>query len=329
MTCDKKFSIIAILKILEDKTDPNHPLTYDKIGELLESDYNIKLERRAIARNVKVLMDNEYDIEVGHDGTYIVSKEFDDSELKLLIDNILSNKFITKTHTDSLIKKLMKQASQSLKRHISYVEQSEKWSKTTNSDVFLNVELIDEAIAKNKQIQFDYMEYDQNRKLVPKHPEYKSVVSPYRMLVKNQRYYLMCQNTSKHRLSYYKIDKIQNIEILDANSDDINDLPSFSHGVNNEVLSDSLPYVFSDPPQIVKIECKDDHFIDTIYDWFGTKVRVYRGENGKLIAEVKSSLNAMKYWALQYIDAARVVAPIELVQTVKNELKQGLAYYEM
>ena len=65
--------------------------------------------------------------------------------------------------------------------------------------------------------------------------------------VKNQRYYLMCQNSSKHRLSYYKIDKIRNIEILDANSDDINDLPSFSHGVNNEVLSDSLPYVFSDP----------------------------------------------------------------------------------
>ena len=327
MTCSKKHSILAILKILEDKTDSEHHITYDKISEILASDYGIKFERRAIARNIKTLIEIGYEIEIEHDGSYIVSKEFDDAELKLLIDNVLSNKFITSGLTKKLIGKLKDQSSQSLRRHLSYVEKMEDWSKTPNPAVLLNVGVIDEAIARNKQIRFDYLVYDESKKLVVKHPEYKSTCSPYRMVVKNQRYYLMSQNSFWHGLTYYKIDKMRNIEILDDDCDDINTLPSFTHGVNNQVLSDALPYMFSDPPKTIKIELKKDEFIDTVIDWFGTKVKLYRGENGKYIAELKSSPKAMKYWALQYVDETKVLTPPELVLDIKEELQKGLDYY--
>ncbi len=329
MTCSKKHSILAILKILQDKTDIDHHITYDKISELLESDYGIKFERRAVARNIKTLIEFGYDIEIEHDGSYIVSKEFEDDELKLLIDNVLSNKFITAGFTKKIIGKLKDQSSQSLRRHISYVEKMDDWSKTPNPAVLINIGEIDKAIASNKQISFDYLVYDETKKLVLKHPEYKCVCSPYRMVVKNQRYYLMSQNSHRHALTYYKIDKIRNIEILDVNSDDINDLPSFTHGVNNQVLSDALPYMFSDAPKTIRIELKKDEFIDTVIDWFGTKVKLSRGTNGKYVVELKSSPLAMKYWALQYVDEAKVLTPPELVQDVKEELKKGLAYYDM
>ena len=329
MVGDKKFSIIAILKILQEKSDVDHPLTYDKIVELLQLEYGLSLERRAVSRNIQILNDFGYDIEVGRKGAFIHTREFDDPELKLLIDNILSNKYITQKHTKQLIDKLMHQTSLELKKHTKYVCASDEWSKTTNEEVFLNVELIDEAIANKKQIEFDYNAYNTMHQLVPRHKDKKSIVSPYRMVVKNQRYYLMSKNMERGTLTYYKIDKITNMKILDKCADDINTLPSFTHGVNNMVLSDALPYMFSDKPENIQIELKTPETADAICDWFGHRVKFMTGKDNRIIACVKSSPLAMKYWALQYVDVAKIISPSHLVNDVKRELQLGLDYYNL
>ena len=327
MQGDKKIAIIAILKILEDKTDANHPITYEKIGNLLLDDYNITMERRAIARNIGFLRDYGYDIEVGHNGTYINSREFDDSELKLLIDNVVSNKYITAAQSKDLAEKLMAQASQQLRKHTKYVTSMNDWNKTTNQEVFLNIEIIDEAIAEKKQIEFDYNEYNTDHQLVPRHAERKSVVSPYRRVVKNQRYYLMCKNMYHGSLTYYKIDKMTNMKKLDVYADDINTLPSFTHGVNNSILSDALPYMFSDKPENIQLELNGPYAADVVWDWFGSKVKFTKGKDDKTIACLKSSKLAMKYWALQFYDVVKVISPIDLVEDIKKALSDAVNMY--
>ncbi len=327
MPSEKKTSIIAILKLLEEKSSQSHPLSYDKIVDLLKQDYDFDFERRAVARNVKFLISFGYDIIITARGAYLNQEEYSDGEIKFMVDSVLSNKYIPKLFSSELINKLLNQTTSELKEHTKYVNAINEWNKTPNNEVFLNIELLDEAIAKNKQVEFDYNAFNMHYELVPKHPDKKSIVSPYRLIVKNQRYYLMSKNMERGSLSYYKIDKITNMKILNKKADDINTLPSFFHGVDDEVLSDALPYMFSDVPCKVVVELKDKSMVDVMFDWFGKKVNFIEKSNGHIVATCKSSPLAMKYWALQYIDEAKVISPASLVLDIKNELKRAIENY--
>lgn len=325
---DKKVTILAVLEILKKYTDEDHPMVYDKIIYHLDRDYNLTLERKALGRTIQSLVDFGYDIVTGRMGTYIASREFDDSELKLLIDDVLSNRYIASINSEQLIEKLMTLSNEKLKRHTKYVCSIKDWAKSPNKEIFYNIEIIDEAIANKRQITFDYNNYNENGELVPRHIDRKSIVSPYRMVVKNQRYYLMCKDMRKDDLAYYKIDKITNIKLLDIAAADINSIDSFTNGINNAVLSNSLPYMFSDRPKNVELIVNDAAGIDCVVDWFGKSAKFVNLADGTFKATMKVSLLAMRYWALQYVDVVKVVSPKELKMDIKNELEKGLQKYQ-
>lgn len=59
----KKLALIRIWQILKDYSDDRHPLTQEHIANLLEQDYGIILERKAISRNISLLKEAGADIE--------------------------------------------------------------------------------------------------------------------------------------------------------------------------------------------------------------------------------------------------------------------------
>ena len=90
----KKLALIRVLQILERHSDSEHPIKHEKIVELLESEYGLTIERKAIGRNISLLNEAGYDIETTKKGSYLAERTFEDSELKLLIDGVLSSKNI-------------------------------------------------------------------------------------------------------------------------------------------------------------------------------------------------------------------------------------------
>ena len=58
----KKLAIIRILQILEKYSDDEHPITHEKIVELLDSEYGLIIERKAVGRNISLLIDVGYEI---------------------------------------------------------------------------------------------------------------------------------------------------------------------------------------------------------------------------------------------------------------------------
>lgn len=91
----KKLALIRIWQILKEYSDYDHPLTQDDIARHLESDYGIVIERKAISRNISLLKEAGAEIESGRTGSYLERRDFEDSELKLLIDGVLCSKYIT------------------------------------------------------------------------------------------------------------------------------------------------------------------------------------------------------------------------------------------
>ena len=59
----KKMIIINILDILKRYTDENHRLSQKQIADILKKEYNVKVERKTIKRNIMNLIDFGYEIE--------------------------------------------------------------------------------------------------------------------------------------------------------------------------------------------------------------------------------------------------------------------------
>lgn len=59
----KKLALIRILQLLKNHSDDNHVITHDQLIALLESEYGINIESKAIGRNISLLKEVGYKIE--------------------------------------------------------------------------------------------------------------------------------------------------------------------------------------------------------------------------------------------------------------------------
>ena len=320
----KKLALIRIKQIFETYSDYDHPLTYNDIAKYLERDYGIAVERKTIGRNISLLKEIGVDIESRRNGSYLNNRMFEDSELRMLIDGVLCSKYITAKHSEDLINRLCSLSNKYFRSHIKNVYSVTERCKTENPSLFYNIEVIDDATEKGKQISFDYNKYGIDGKL---HKSASHIVSPYQLIVHNQRYYLMALNEQWHNIIYYRLDHITNIQITDEKLTPLRSINGYENGIDYGELSSSLPYMFTDKPQIVEMIINDS-IIDQVIDWFGTGVRMRRQSDGKVKVTLKASINAMEYWAMQYMNFAEIVSPANLREKIKENIDTAQKKYE-
>ena len=93
-TANKKMLNMLILDILKRYSDEEHHLTQQEVMKLLKREYGMECDRRSVKNNVEYLNELGYEIPYD-DGYWLVTREFEDAELRVLIDSVLSSKSIT------------------------------------------------------------------------------------------------------------------------------------------------------------------------------------------------------------------------------------------
>lgn len=323
MEKSKKSALIKILDILEKRTDENTLLSQSEIVDILQEKYNIKIERKAVGRNIKILQDAGYDIRYVKGGWFFGERIFMPSEIRLLIDSVLCSKYINKKHSEEIIQKLVKFGGPKFKAHVNHIYSINSWDKSENLEFLLNIELIDEAIDENKQILFDYYKMGVDKKL---HKSSEQIVSPYQMMLHNQRYYLMSFNEEHKTVGFYRVDKMKNIKISEKMSTPLKSVEGYENGIDYEDLSNARPYMYSDKAEKIILECQENR-VDDLIDWFGSKINIQKLEDGKIQVEVVSSLKAMEYWAMQYGLAVEIKSPQILRDRLKENYKKMIEKY--
>ena len=101
-TGNKKMLNMLILEILREYTDEDHFLTQQEIVKLLDKNYGMECDRRSVKNNILCLKELGYDISM-EKGYRLLSREFDDAELRILIDCVLFSKSISTKHSKVLI----------------------------------------------------------------------------------------------------------------------------------------------------------------------------------------------------------------------------------
>ena len=156
-TGNKKMLNMLILEILRMYSDENHALTQQEIIKLLKQNYGMECDRRSVKNNVESLKEMEYDISMDK-GYRLMSREFDDSELRILIDSVLFSKSISTKQAKDIIEKIRKIGSNYFNAKVSHVSNLPDIHRTKNKQAMYALDTINDAISVKKKISFIYNE---------------------------------------------------------------------------------------------------------------------------------------------------------------------------
>lgn len=209
---NQKLKLLYLRDYLRQNTDETHPASVQRLVDYLASK-NVHAERKSIYDDIRIL--NEYGTQVlyrrgNNGGYYVAQRDFELPELKLLVDAVLSSRFLSPKRSAELIKKLAAlsgaHGAELLRREVVLAGRL----KTTEEDGFANVDAIHEAIRKNSRIAFRYFDWGTDLKKKYRAGEY--VASPYALLWDDENYYLIA-HSEKHGLTHYRVDKMENIRL--------------------------------------------------------------------------------------------------------------------
>lgn len=211
---NQKLKLLYILKILNEKTDEQHPLSSKGLIEELAA-YDIHAERKSIYDDIDCLIQFGYDIVYVKAGTgsgyYLADREFELPELKLLVDAVQSSRFITQKKSRELIAKIEKLAgpyeAKKLQRQVIVAGRI----KTENESIYYNVDSIHKAIQENTPITFTYLEWNIQKKLQAKKEGFLYQVSPWALTWKDDNYYLIAYDDKEEKIKHFRVDKMSGI----------------------------------------------------------------------------------------------------------------------
>lgn len=321
----KKLALIRIWQILQKYSDYDHPLTQDDIAQHLENDYGIVIERKAISRNISLLKEAGIEIESRRAGSYLETRDFEDSELKLLIDGVLCSQHINPRQSSDLIEKLCKLSNKYFRSHVKNIHTVKDWNKTENPALFYNIELVDIAIEEGKQLQYDYNKYGLDKKL---HKSSFQRVTPYQLILHNQRYYLMAYSGYWGNMVFHRLDRISNIRLYDKPAHPIREVPGYESGIDYKKIASTMPYMYTDEPERIEF-ATESWMVDQVIDWFGKDIAIRKTDDeNQVIVSLWASPNAMEHWAMQYLNYVEVISPAHLRDRIQANLQNGLQKYK-
>ena len=244
----------------------------------------------------------------------------------MLIDGVLSSKYITAKHSKDIINRLCGLSNKYFRSNVKHIHSVNDWYKTDNQALFYNIELIDTAIEEGKQVHYDYNKYGTDKKL---HKSSHQYVTPYLMVLHNQRYYLMAFSEYWGNMVFHRLDRITNMIVVDKKATPIRNVPGYESGINYKELSSTMPYMYTDRPEHIDF-IADIGIIDQIIDWFGSDIRIVNtDEESKVRVSIKASPNAMVHWAMQYMDHVEITAPESVRNRIRESLQNGIMKYHI
>ncbi len=267
----QKLKLLYIIKLLTENTDENHPASTTDIIAYLDAN-GIHSERKSIYDDIEKLCDFGYDIvqvrsRLGG-GYYMASREFELAELKLLVDAVQSSRFITSRKSRSLIKKLEllagKQDAGKLQRQVYVAGRI----KTENESIYYNIDNIHRAIQENRQISFQYLDWNLNKELVPRVGG-KRKVSPWALIWREENYYLAAYDGVDGIMKHYRVDKMGHVDVL---KDEREGLEQFEM-VDPAVYTNLTFGMFSGDEETVTLQFPN-RLIGVVLDRFGREADI-------------------------------------------------------
>lgn len=316
-------NIMYIYEVLKKYSDVNHILSISEIIEYIEKDYNETIEARTVRRNIRVLIE-KFNIDIStfsenRKGYFLAVKDFEMSEIQTLIGLMKYSKFMDESFSNDIIERLKKLLNVYELDLVNQLDISDVYSKnikTINKEVLNNIEIILESIKNKTKIKFEYYLYGLDKKL---HKVCDEEVSPYAIVCENEFYYLIAYHQKYKTFSYFRIDRIKNIQTTK--------FPITKTKQSVKDFVESSVYMYGGEKEQIELKC-DMAILDYVIEKFGNDIFIEKIDNKYFKVILNVYPMGLEMWILQYIKYVEVLYPTQIKENIKNILKEGLKKYE-
>lgn len=319
-TANKKMLNMLILDILKEYSDEDHKLTQQEIIRLLKHNYDMECDRRSVKNNILYLKELGYEISMDG-GYYLMEREFEDAELRMLIDSVLFSNQLTHKQAKNLIEKLEKQGNRYFNAKVSHINNLPNLQHADNKQMLYALDTVNEAISKRKKISFIYNDYGTDFKLHLRREE-PYIVNPYQMVANLGRFYLVGNYDKYDNITHYRLDRMTCVKMLDDKVKPQNEIADFKNGFNLPKHMAEHVYMFSGESVRIKFIATKDSMNELI-DWFGKDFSVIEERETEIVVSLSCNQKAFTYWALQFGPYVEVLEPKELREELA-EFSKGM-----
>ena len=322
MDSDKKQTMLCVEKILKEYSDENHILTVSDIKRKLEDDYQLVIkDRRTIYDAINRLKEPPFDYNIStysenKKGYYYnrdVEKELELSQVQIICDAVCAFPFISEEATKEICSKLRGQLGVNEQKMIKRLSVVNPDKKTANKELFLNIEKLDEAIAKGVKVKFDYYRYETDLKL-HKRREKKHTVNPYGLIYSVDHYYLACIQCYNTEMMLYRIDLMKDVQLTDYEIDPME--KGFSYREETKYVLDGH---LGKRIRVTMLVNKGD--IGHIIYKFGSDIKVEDYDDERCRVKLTTVENGFRFWALQFVNCVEVLEPENIRNDIINYIK--------
>ena len=321
----QKLKLIYLKEIFEEETDNEHAISMPQIIEKLKQ-RGVQAERKSVYDDIRLLQET-YGLPITHeDGGRTYSLEahaFEFSELKLIIDAVSSCKTLSEKLSSQLIDKLKKLCSKheraTLYRQIIVTDRA----KTQNTQVHYNINALNEAIAKQRWVDFKYYYYDVDKKKRASYGGRAYRMMPYALIYVDNNYYLLAfDKWDKKR--HFRVDRMERVEVL-------------KHGFSLERnsakvdLENYTKYTFSmyGTGNVVPVKMRfDNDLVSMVLDRFGHDVMLVKDGDSHFTATEPIAVSPQFFaWILGLGGKAEIVGPVEVREQMRKLMEKALQTY--
>lgn len=321
-SANQKLKLLYIADFLTEKTDEDHCVTTAEIIDML-SKAGIEAERKSIYSDIEALKLYGMDINITkgrNGGISLLSKKFQIAELKLLVDAVQSSRFITQKKSFDIIKKLGDLAStherEELQREVYIINRI----KNDNESIYYSTDTIHHAIQSDRMITFRYFNYGTDKKKIYHNNGNLIAVSPFGLQYDSEKYYLIAYDSNASKIKHYRVDKMENVTILDKSRDGKGyfrkfDLAEYTNSTFTMYSGEVAPVTLKLPEKLA----------GAVIDKFGKKCRFIPTDDGEFTTTVNVTMTPTLYsWVFTFGGEIKITAPEKAVNGYKEQLKKAM-----
>ena len=323
---NQKLKILYLMKLLQEKTDREHPVSVKDIIQTMEA-YGISVERKTVYDDIETL--RTFGMKIGSRrgkpaGFYLEERTFELPELKFLMDAVQSSKFITEKQSATLVRKLKDLASVHEAKKLKSQVFLMPGIKTLNEEIYTNIETIYDAISANRQISFRYYQWTLSRELKPKRGGERYRVSPGKLLWNNDNYYLMGLDESSGIVKHYRVDKMMDVAVEEEKRSGESVFRDFDMGR----FSAETFGMFDGKETILKIRFSNE-LVGVVLDRFGKKAVLQRSDDTHFFLQTHIRVSGQFFgWLTGLGPGAEIVSPEKVRKEYKSFLTKILKTYK-
>ena len=314
---------MRLAEYLRTETNETHTVTVQDMIEYLER-YDITAERKSIYDDIRELEKMGYEVVHEHGQYFLGQREFQLSEVELLLYAVQSSRFITEKKTRELINKLMQLTNRHDAEKLRRMIHLPVGLKSMEEKVYYTVDHIAEAINTDKQVRFRYYNYkltNENASLRRNGKVYE--VSPFTMIWDNDNCYLMAYDAASGELHNYRMDKILGVEISDE--------PRLGKEAFEKVDLDNYKMrvfnMYTGPQERVRIRFAES-LLGPVTDRFGKRLAFTRNGEGSFLVNVDVDVSPQFFaWLYGFGTDAEIIGPEKVRKDMADYCRRVMDMY--